>query len=146
MGQEGEHPKFYIQGRVVLEDEGVSDSMPTGEFEHSSIASTIFKMLGIDDELSNRTAWSRKFDFLFNERHRARTDCPESVDTVQVKQKRDIYPDRRARQLEAIENKTVDAYFDFEGGSGNPFVEMFQRDVLGDMTKGEQIEFRRKNM
>lgn len=49
-------------------------------FEHSSMFATLRKMLGIEEELTNRTAWAATFESILTEPE-PRTDCPTSLPT-----------------------------------------------------------------
>jgi hypothetical protein len=100
-------------------------------------------MLGIEEELSNRTSWARRFNYLFDERNSSRKDCPE---TVNLRGEHGIERRSELWRLREMEDKTADAFFDPDEGSEIPFIEMFQRDVLGNMSKQEQIDFRANNM
>eukprot|EP01120_Amphizonella_sp_Union-15-10_P002828 TRINITY_DN13118_c0_g1_i1.p1 TRINITY_DN13118_c0_g1~~TRINITY_DN13118_c0_g1_i1.p1 ORF type:complete len:481 (-),score=80.67 TRINITY_DN13118_c0_g1_i1:30-1472(-) len=49
---------------------------PDSQFEHSSVAATIKKVLGIDTFLTKRDAWAATFEGMFLELDAPRTDCP----------------------------------------------------------------------
>jgi len=52
---------------------------PDSEYEHSSIISTISKVLGINKHLTKRDAWAGTFDHVFLNRTSPRTDCPTKL-------------------------------------------------------------------
>lgn len=55
----------------------------TSEYEHSSIASTIFKLLGLGDiYLTERSKWASTFEHLFRDVGKPRTDCPVSMPEI----------------------------------------------------------------
>jgi phospholipase C len=64
---------WVAKGHVVGEPE-------TSHFEHSSAYATLKRMLGLEEELTNRTAWAAPWDFIFSEAA-PRTDCPTSLPT-----------------------------------------------------------------
>ncbi|KAJ3381108.1 hypothetical protein HDU92_005575 [Lobulomyces angularis] len=64
----------WIQkGRIVKRNEHVATA---GEFEHISISTTLFKLFGIQESLSQRSDWALTFEFLFKELNSSRLDCP----------------------------------------------------------------------
>jgi len=141
------------KGRIVLDGEqgSNSDGSGNGEFEHSSIAATLFRLFGIEGEkLTNRTSWASPFDFLFKEVEKERRDCPESVGLKKgAVAKRDN--DDARRSLEQAESKTIEAYTDLTKENGdawnvNPYIRMFQDNILGKMTEEELQRYQANNM
>lgn len=128
------------RSRVVLAEEGRRTAESPGEFEHSSIGATIFDMLGIQEELSERTKWARRFDFLFRESKNARTDCMETVNL------RDDGSDsllkRDSGELEYLSEKTSRAYLKQVYADENRFVKMFQEQVVAQLNATEHKEIR----
>jgi len=58
---------------------GSGTPTPASQFEHSSIASTLKKMLNLPDFLTKRDEWASSFEDLFTERTSPRTDCPKTL-------------------------------------------------------------------
>ena len=69
---------YVKKGTVVSQP-----SDPTKQFEHSSMFATLRDLVGIQEELTNRTAFAASFAFLLESNGGVpRTDCPSSLPTV----------------------------------------------------------------
>eukprot|EP01121_Diplochlamys_sp_Union-15-3_P002353 TRINITY_DN1205_c0_g1_i2.p1 TRINITY_DN1205_c0_g1~~TRINITY_DN1205_c0_g1_i2.p1 ORF type:complete len:267 (-),score=59.07 TRINITY_DN1205_c0_g1_i2:104-904(-) len=64
------------KGTVVHEPKG---PYPTSQYDHSSIAATMKKVLGLPKFLNNRDAWAGTFEDIFLQRSTPRTDCPSTL-------------------------------------------------------------------
>jgi phospholipase C len=56
--------------------------MSNSEYEHSSVAATLKKILGFPNFLTNRDAWAGTFENIFLNLSSPRTDCPVTLEAV----------------------------------------------------------------
>ena len=54
---------------------------PTSEYDHTSVISTCNKLFGIEEQLTNRTAWAGTFEHVFS-LDKPRTDCTVTLPDI----------------------------------------------------------------